>query len=103
MGVSILDQIVSSDDAHLMIPCSRTDFMEAVNVTLLNAEIEVERATITDPVDERLEFGWQGRLGPGMPTALQERAGMQPTPYPAQRHRPLWSRVGDRARRRWLV
>src|SRR5437867_4582107 len=76
-----------------------------VNVTLLTAEIQVERTTHPDRIQERLEGRGRRRIAPRPPTTPEEMPGRKPTPHSAQRHGPavldLWfaaRRGGGRCR-----
>src|SRR5207244_1197178 len=64
------------------------------SVTLLTAEIQVERTTHPDRVQERLEGRGRRRIAPRAPATPEEIPGRKPTPHAAQRHRPavldLW-------------
>src|SRR2546427_13273363 len=58
------------------------------NVTLLTAEIQVERTTHTHRFQERLEGRGRRRIAPRPPAAPEAMPGRKPTPHPAQRHGP---------------
>ena len=64
----------------------------AANGSLLAAEVEVERTSLADRVEERQQLGRRGRVRPGAPAAPEERPGIQPPADVAERPRP-----GDRA------
>src|SRR5262245_43936623 len=53
--------------------------------SLLLTEVEGERASGGDPVEERLQLRRRGPIGPRPPAALQESPGIQPGADPAQR------------------
>src|SRR5439155_3911464 len=59
-----------------------------INVTLLTAEIQVERTTHPDRIQERLEGRGRRRIAPRPPATPEAMPGRKPTPHPAQRHRP---------------
>ncbi len=60
--------------------------------SLLAAEVEVERVSVADGIEERSQFRRRGRIGPGAPAAPEEGPGVEPTANLAEGHRP-----GDRA------
>src|SRR6266852_2532730 len=90
------------EDEHRFL---ESHFALPLSVTLLTAEIQVERTTHTHCFQERLEGRGRRRIAPRPPATPEEMPGRKPTPHPAQRHGPagldLWfaaRRGGGRCR-----